>query len=300
VPESGPLGSVRGAPSNGCPYRDFGPERLIGIRAQYSLIFAGTVPDSIICIPAALYDLRRSTVNAQEEIIIKRFIDVGRFASLASLFVRAPMSLEVQVAYVIQVVRKSLRTDVTDSDAMEVDLTQRMIYTIAVKVNGSGRGRVISDPPGIECGTPPAGPLMTTCTHDFGIALVSLFPLPANKATTKFIRWSGNCAPNDKQCYIPITGVLAMNAEATFGDINSAPSESTCPAAPPLPGLRWAGIPDCASGNIAGHPSITHPAVCDGAGYSVANQAHRTSAHRAAVARARSSPFPMAGSNPRK
>ena len=108
---------------------------------------------------------------------------------------------------------------------------------------------------------------MTDCVHEFGYGPVSLIPLPSNNATTKFLRWSGNCASNERVCIFALNGFSTINAQATFGDRTSTPSGSSCPAAPSLPGLRWAGIPDCASGNIAGHPSITHPAVCDGAGY---------------------------------
>ena len=48
--------------------------------------------------------------------------DVGKNPPRYTLLVRAPVSLADPVNYVIQVVRRSLRTDVTDSDVMEVDL----------------------------------------------------------------------------------------------------------------------------------------------------------------------------------
>ena len=154
-------------------------------------------------------------------------------------------------------------TDSTDSDPLSVSLRKKKIFTVTVTVNGSGH--VISTPPGIQCGTSPSGQALTDCTHDFGPGPVSLAPNSNDPATTHFVGWAGNCAPSQQVCNFALLGDAGVVAIATFG-ASSVPA-STCPAAPLLPGLKWADLPDCATGDIAGHPGISHPARCDAQGY---------------------------------
>lgn len=184
---------------------------------------------------------------------------------LYRMHVRPPLSLPDQGNFDVLVVNKSLRTDIADSNPMVEPLRQRKVFTVTVQVNGNGH--VTSNPAGIQCGTTPSGQALTDCSYEFGPGPVSLNPGSNDLNTTKFIAWSGNCAPGVQVCQLALTGIAPVVATATFGASTTNVPVSACPTAPSLPGLRWVGLPDCATGLIAEHPGITHPAVCDGAGY---------------------------------
>lgn len=160
-----------------------------------------------------------------------------------TMYVRAPLSLPDPANYDILVVNKSLRTDVTDSAPMVVALRQRKVFTVSVVVNGNGH--VTSNPAGIQCGTAPSGAALTDCTHEFGPGQVSLAPGSNDLNTTKFVGWTGNCAPGVQVCTFTLDGMAPVRATATFGPRNGGQSASTCPTAPVLPGLRWAEQPNC-------------------------------------------------------
>ena len=190
-------------------------------------------------------------------------VDPAQSPPTYTMYVRAPQALADPVNFEILIVNHTLRTDSTDSDPLSVSLRKKKIFTVSVTVNGSGH--VISTPPGIQCGTSPSGHALTDCTHDFGPGPVSLAPNSNDPATTHFVGWGGNCAPTQQVCNVALLGDAGVVAIATFGASSTQPS--TCPAAPLLPGLKWADIPDCATGDIAGHPTISHPARCDAQGY---------------------------------
>lgn len=178
------------------------------------------------------------------------------------LYVRVPLALADPANYTIDIVNKSLRTDVTDSAPLSVALSMRTIFTVSVAIMGSGR--VISNPPGITCGTAPSGAALTACRADFPAPVtVSLAP---NSNGGGFKGWSGNCPPNDQTCILTLNGTSGFGATAHFG--TPVPGEvSTCPTAQTIAGLRWIDIPDCATGVIDAHPGISHPAQCDAQGF---------------------------------
>jgi hypothetical protein len=179
--------------------------------------------------------------------------------------IRSPLSLMDPANFDVLVVNKSLRTDVTDSDALVVRLGQRKVFTVTVQV--SGNGHVTSNPPGIQCGTSSSGAAMSPCSYEFGNGPVSLNPAANDLNTTKFISWGGNCDPAVQVCQFTLNGMAPINATATFGPRSTAIPVSQCPVAPLLPGLKWIDIPNCNTGNIAGNPSSNPKASCDANGY---------------------------------
>jgi hypothetical protein len=194
--------------------------------------------------------------------------DVSTSPAKFHMYVRAPEALSDPLNYDILVVHQSLRTDMTDSSPMVVSLRKRKVFTVNVTVQGDGH--VTSNPSGIQCGTTPSGQALTDCSHDFGPGpgpvQVSLLEGSNNLNVTKFKGWAGNCAPNVQICVLSLDGTATMAATAIFGPSGSA-TASSCAAAPTIAGLRWIDVPDCATGNIAGHPGISHPALCDANGY---------------------------------
>lgn len=178
------------------------------------------------------------------------------------LYVRVPQALSDPASYTLDIVNKSLRTDVADSTPLSIVLIPRTIFTVSVNVTGSGR--VISTPAGITCGTSPSGAPLTSCRADFAAPVtVSLAP---NSNGGGFKGWSGDCPANIQVCTLTLNGTSGFGATAHFG-ASTGPATSTCPTAQTVAGLRWVDVPDCATGNIAAHPGITHPAVCDSAGF---------------------------------
>lgn len=190
-------------------------------------------------------------------------VNTARNPPLYTVHLRAPLTLVDPANFNIEVVNKSLRTDVTDSDSMIVRLAQRKVFTVSVAVTGNGH--VTSNPPGIACGTSAQGRAMTQCSHDFGRGQVTLNPGSNDLNTTKFVGWSGNCAPNVQACALALTGMATMNATAIFGPRMTSLPVSNCPVAPAIAGLRWIDQPTCATGNIAEHPGIS--LACDAQGY---------------------------------
>lgn len=182
---------------------------------------------------------------------------------LHTMYIRAPLTLSDPANYDVLIVHKSLNTNRTDSNPMVLSLRARPVFTVTVQVVGNGR--VTSNPPGIQCGTAPSGQALTDCSHDFGTGTITLAPGSGNMS--RFTGWGGNCNPSVQVCSLTLTGASAMSATAIFAASSAPPTATSCPAAPPVPGLRWIDLPACATGNIAGHPGITNPAVCDARGY---------------------------------
>lgn len=185
---------------------------------------------------------------------------------LYTAHIRPPLSLPDQGNFDVLITNKSLRTDVTDSDPLIVPFAQRKIFTVSVQVMGNGH--VTSNPPGIACGTSAQGRVMSPCSFEFGNGqVVSLNPASNDSNTTRFKAWAGNCDPGVQVCTLTVNGMSALGATAVFEARTAGPALPSCPIAPLLPGRRWIDIPACATGNIAGHPGITNPAVCDANGY---------------------------------
>lgn len=188
-------------------------------------------------------------------------VDNTRSPPLYRLYVRAPAALTDPANYAVEIVNQSARTDVADSAPLVVGLRQRPVFTVTVRVVGPGR--VVSNPAGIQCGVAPSGAPLSACTFEFPPGPVSL--APNSNTGARFVGWSGNCAPNQQVCTFALTGTAPVTATATFAGTGSTLAASTCPTAPLLPGLRWIDVPNCATGNIAGHPGIS--LQCDAQGY---------------------------------
>ncbi|MET0985952.1 MAG: hypothetical protein ABW034_11145 [Steroidobacteraceae bacterium] len=182
---------------------------------------------------------------------------------LYTMYVRAPQALSDPANYDVMVVNRSLSSDVTDSAPMVVVLRQRKVFTVTVRVEGSGH--VTSNPGGIQCGTASSGTPLTTCTFAFGPGQVSLAPNSNDPNTTRFVGWTGNCPPGVQVCDMTLTGMAPMSATATFAARTASITASTCPAAPALPGLRWINVPNCGGDAHDSHPGIT--LQCDGNGF---------------------------------
>jgi len=182
---------------------------------------------------------------------------------LYTMYVRAPQALADPANFDVLVVNRSLRNDVTDSAPMVVSLRQQRVFTVTVSVQGGGH--VTSSPAGIQCGTSNLGSALTDCSFDFGSGTITL--APGSNSNSKFLGWGGNCIPGVQVCTLTLTGMSAMAAVANFGPSTATVPTSSCPVAPAIPGLKWVDLPDCATGNIAAHPGISHPALCDAQGY---------------------------------
>ena len=177
------------------------------------------------------------------------------------MYVRAPASLTTNPAnFDILVVNQSASSNATDSSPMVVMLRARKIYTVAVTVTGDGK--VTSQPGGIQCGTSPLGHSLTDCSFDFGPGQVTLAAQDNDPNSITFSGWTGNCPAMSQTCVLTLDGTARMVANASFG-AGSAPTGSTCSAAPPVSGWRWIGTPGCSDPGF--HPGIT--LQCDAAGY---------------------------------
>jgi hypothetical protein len=185
-------------------------------------------------------------------------VDTSANPPLYVLYTRAPATVLMATSYNIEIVNKSQNTNRTDS-------LPRRDFRIVVTVNGDGH--VESTPPGIRCGTTPSGSTLTPCTAEFAAGNVSLAPGSNDLNTTRFVGWSGNCDATMQVCDLNVDGMGPLAAIATFGPTNVPSPPSNCATPPRVLGFRWIDIPDCATGNIAEHPGISHPALCDGQGY---------------------------------
>ncbi|MEM8863437.1 MAG: Ig-like domain-containing protein, partial [Chloroflexota bacterium] len=78
---------------------------------------------------------------------------------------------------------------------------------VAVVNNGTGNGRVASDPAGIDCGS--------SCTYEFDYNSVVTLTAAADNDST-FTGWSGSCSVTDCICVVTIDAVKAAVAEFTL------------------------------------------------------------------------------------
>lgn len=177
---------------------------------------------------------------------------------LYTVQLRAPLAMMDPANFNVEIVNKSLRNDVTDSDALIVMLAQRKVFTVTVSVTGNGH--VTSNPPGIECGTTAQGRPMTQCSHDFGRGQVTLNPGSNDLNTTRFDGWSGNCA--GQACQFTLDGMAPVQVMATFTARTQPATALQCQPAPLLAGLRWIATPQCDPASFPTTPS----ALCDSAG----------------------------------
>ncbi|NOT43539.1 MAG: hypothetical protein HOP14_02915 [Acidobacteria bacterium] len=191
-------------------------------------------------------------------------VNVSSSPAIYTMYARAPATLTDPANYDVLVVNRSLRADRTDSAPMTLALRARKIFTVSVMVNGSGH--VTSNPGGIQCGTSFSGAALSPCTFTFGAGTVSLLPNANDTSTTRFLGWSGNCAPGVQVCTLTLDGSGPLVAVATFVARTSTDVlPATCQAAPPIAGFQWIGRPDCATGLIDEHPGIA--LQCDDVGF---------------------------------
>lgn len=188
--------------------------------------------------------------------------NTGSSQAIYNMYVRAPMSLTTNPAnFDILVVNQSQRSNATDSSPMVVALRARKIYTVSVAVTGNGL--VVSDPPGIQCGTSLTGHVYTDCTNDFGPGSVRLDATTHADPMLRFLEWRGSCSGSTRPCVLMLDGTARSVVSATFVADTSTATASTCSAAPPVSGWRWIGIPGC--GPIDTLPGVT--VQCDSQGY---------------------------------
>jgi hypothetical protein len=126
----------------------------------------------------------------------------------AALAPTPPIPLEILV------VNRSLRTDVTDSDPMIVSLAATPVpppvttmSTVTVVVNGPGH--VVSNPPGIACGTSSLGNPMQPCSFNFSPGTVKLEPNSVDNRVNHFDGWISGCPAlaGDGSCLVSVDGV---------------------------------------------------------------------------------------------
>ena len=86
-------------------------------------------------------------------------------------------------------------------------------YPLAVAITGSGKGRVISSPVGIDC----QSGLLTGCSASFGAA-TSVLLLPELLAGSHFTRWEGACS-GSAGCSVSMTGAKTVTAIFTANTI---------------------------------------------------------------------------------
>lgn len=183
--------------------------------------------------------------------------------STVTLYVRAPEALPSPTDFTIEVVHKSLRTDVGDSTPLSIALHRKPVFSVSVTVTGSGH--VTSNPAGLMCGPSPSnGRPLTPCKANFP-AGTTVQLIPGGNQGARFRAWGGDCDPTVQVCQLTMDGNGKVVSARFDGTTTQQPSN--CPEPPQLPGLRWIDIPACATGSIDSHPGITNPAVCDAAGY---------------------------------
>lgn len=242
------------------------PTRGRGVRVSFSAAVGSSFSVSLRALDGSLTPLpeNQGTPAPPEDGYFQiRSVDVNAAPPIYHLYLRAPLALGDPANFDVLIVTRSLRTDVTDSAPLVVSLRQRKIFTVTVQVNGNGH--VTSNPAGIQCGTSPSGRALTDCSYEFGPGPVSLNPGSNDLNTTKFIGWTGNCAPGVQVCTFALTGMAATSATATFGPSTMNVPVSSCPAAPVLPGLRWIDLPNCATNVSDAHLGIGRR--CDAQGW---------------------------------
>jgi hypothetical protein len=109
----------------------------------------------------------------------------------------------------ILVINHSLRTDVTDSDPMIVNLLPAR-STVTVVVNGPGH--VISSPPGLYCGTSSLGHPLSPCSFNFPPGIVTLEPNSVDNRVDHFDGWTSGCpGPPDSSCILTVDGLHSVS-----------------------------------------------------------------------------------------
>jgi len=123
-------------------------------------------------------------------------------------------------------------------------------------------GRVLSDPPGIDC--------PGVCSFDFlGWTSVELTQ-GVKSNSTQFVGWTGNCSGMGGctvQLRAPGPAIIPVNVAVTANfriHTNTAiPATTSCPAAPLIPGKRWVAQPNCGTIPISQGATLQ----CDAQGY---------------------------------
>lgn len=182
-------------------------------------------------------------------------VDANTSPPTHTMFVQLPSDLEDPLNFFLRVVSRSQSSNRTDSAPLVIEVTRRPVYTVSVTVVGDGR--VTSNPPGITCGTSPAGQPLTDCMFNFGAPVtVQLMP---GSGTTPFRSWGGDCPASNQVCALGLTGT-ALSATANFTGATLPAPAGNCPTPALVPGWTFRGPPLCA----AQPPGQTR--TCDGAG----------------------------------
>jgi hypothetical protein len=124
--------------------------------------------------------------------------------------------------------------------------------TVTVSIaSENGDGRILSNPPGIDC--------PGTCSADFLTVTDVNLSQGVSRNQTQFTGWTGNCIGGNtgNNCRVPLlapgAAIIPVNPTVTANfriHTNTAipPVSSSCPV-PTITGMRWVTTPNC--GTIA-------------------------------------------------
>lgn len=125
-------------------------------------------------------------------------------------------------------------------------------YTVTVARAGSGTGRIISSPGGIDCGS--------TCTKQYTHGDVVTFAAVADTGSA-FSSWSGACAGQDATCDLTVTSASTNTATFTKAGQSAPPAPTLPPGATSNPGPT-AG--PSAAPAVTAEPGSSAPAGSEG------------------------------------
>ena len=167
-------------------------------------------------------------------------VDANTTPPTHTMFVQLPTDIEDPLGFFLRVVNRSQSSNRTDSAPLVIEFARRPLYTVSVTVVGDGR--VTSNPPGITCGTSPAGRPLTDCSFDFGAPMtVQLMP---GSGTTPFRSWGGDCTPTNQVCALGLNGTARATTANFTGAAPPTPA-GACPAPALVPGWAFRGLPLC-------------------------------------------------------
>lgn len=167
-------------------------------------------------------------------------VDANTSPPTHTMFVQLPTDIEDPLGFFLRIINRSQSSNRTDSAPLVIEFARRPLYTVSVTVIGDGR--VTSNPPGITCGTSPAGQPLTDCSFDFGAPMtVQLLP---GSGTTAFRSWAGACTPSNQVCALGLNGT-ALSTTANFTGAAPPAPTGACPAPALVPGWTFRGLPLC-------------------------------------------------------
>lgn len=167
-------------------------------------------------------------------------VDANTSPPTHTMFVQLPTDIEDPLGFFLRVVNRSQSSNRTDSAPLVIEFARRPLYTVSVTVVGDGR--VTSNPPGITCGTSPAGQPLTDCSFDFAApTTVQLMP---GSGTQPFRSWGGACPASTQVCALGLNGT-ALSVTANFTGAAPPAPTGACPAPALVPGWTFRGLPLC-------------------------------------------------------